>query len=61
MEFSERELFVIGHALKHLYDEVTELQSVDDNAEDFNYPTYLSEINNIQTRITDNMPRETLN
>ena len=55
MKFSDRELEVIGHALKTLYEQVNE---IDPNYE---FENYLIEINDIQTRITDNMPRETLN
>tara|TARA_Y100000310_G_scaffold123110_1_gene121861 strand:- start:110 stop:277 length:168 start_codon:yes stop_codon:yes gene_type:complete len=55
MKFSDRELEVIGHALKTLHEQVNE---IDPNYE---FEDYLIEINDIQTRITDNMPRETLN
>ena len=55
MKFSDRELEVIGHALKTLYEQVNE---IDPNYE---FEDYLIEINDIQTRITDNMPTETLN
>ena len=61
MKFSDRELEVIGHALNTLYEEVKEMyeEGSGDGEDDFVH--YLSEIKNIQTRITDNMPKETLN
>jgi len=55
MKFTDRELEVIGHALKTLHEQVNE---IDPNYE---FEDYLMEINDIQTRITDNMPKETLN
>ena len=56
MKFTERELEVIGHALKELHESV---QRLDKNEPAFK--DYLYEINNIQNRITDAMPKETLN
>ena len=55
MKFSDRELEVIGHALKTLHEQVNE---IDPNYE---FEDYLMEINDIQTRITDNMPNEIIN
>ena len=61
MEFTDRELEVIGHALLTLYDQVKEMyeEGSGDGVDDFAH--YLSEIKDIQTRITDNIPKETLN
>ena len=60
MRFTNRELEVIGQALKELHESV---QAIDKNEPDDHtaFKDYLYEINKIQTRITDNMPRETLN
>lgn len=61
MKFTDRELEVIGHALLTLYDQVKEMyeEGSGDGVDDFAH--YLSEIKNIQTRITNNIPTETLN
>jgi len=60
MKFSERELEVIGHSLKTLYEQVKEIEDERLEGED-DFIDYLSEIKNIQIMITDNMPKETLN
>ena len=60
MEFTDRELEVMGHALNTLYDQVKSMhEDRYGGVEDFAH--YLSEIKDIQTRITDNIPKETLN
>ena len=61
MKFTGRELEVIGHSLNHLYEEVKEMyeEGSGDGVDDFAH--YLSEIKDIQTRITNNIPTETLN
>ena len=61
MEFTDRELEVMGHALNTLYDQDKSMyeEGSGDGVEDFTH--YLSEIKDIQTRITDNIPKETLN
>ena len=61
MKFTERELEVIGNALNTLYEEVKEMyeEGSGDGVDDFTH--YLSEIKNIQTWITNNIPKETLN
>ena len=60
MKFSERELEIIGHALKTLYEQVKGIE--DERVDrDYDFIDYLSEIKNIQNRITDAMPKETLN
>jgi len=61
MKFSDRELEVIGHSLNHLYEEVKEMYETGSGDGESGFTDYLNEIKNIQTRITDNMPRETLN
>ncbi len=61
MTFSERELEVIGHSLNHLYEEVKEMYETGSGDGEPGFVDYLNEIKNIQTRITDNMPTETLN
>ena len=62
MEFTDRELEVIGHALLTLYDQVKSMyeDSPSESAEN-DFAHYLSEIKDIQTRITNNIPTETLN
>jgi|14BtaG_2_1085337.scaffolds.fasta_scaffold106742_1 hypothetical protein len=61
MEFTDRELEVIGHGLLTLYNQVKEMyeEGSGDGVDDFAH--YLSEIKDIQTRITNNIPTETLN
>ena len=59
MKFSERELEVIGHALKTLYEQVKEIEDERRDGED-DFIDYLNEIKNIQIMITDAMPKETL-
>jgi len=61
MKFSERELEVIGHALNSLYEDVKEMYEEGSGDGEDDFVDYLSEISNIQTRITDNMPKEILN
>ena len=61
MKFTERELEVIGHALNTLYEQVKEMYENSEGDEEQELLEYLYEINDIQTRITDNMPKETLN
>ena len=61
MKFSERELEVIGHSLKTLYEQVKEMYENSEGDQEQELLEYLYEIKNIQTRITDNMPKETLN
>ena len=56
MKFTERELEVIGNALNTLYEEVKEMYEEDSGDEVFVH--YLSEIKNIQTRITDNISED---
>ena len=60
MKFSARELEIIGHALKTLYEQVKGIE--DERVDrDYDFIDYLSEIKNIQIMITDAMPKETLN
>jgi len=61
MKFSERELEVIGHSLNTLYEQVKEMYENSEGDQEQELLEYLYEIKNIQTRITDNMPKETLN
>jgi len=61
MKFSDRELEVIGHALNVLYEQVKEMYENSEGDQEQELLEYLYEIKNIQTRITDNMPKETLN
>ena len=61
MKFTESELEVIGHALNSLYEDVKEMYEEGSGDGEDDFVDYLSEISNIQTRITDNMPKETLN
>ena len=61
MKFSDRELEVIGVGLKSLYEEIKEIYENSKGEDEQNFLQYLYEIKNIQTRITDNMPKETLN
>ena len=61
MKFTERELEVIGHALNSLYEDVKEMYEEGSGDGEDDFVDYLSEISNIQTRITDNMPKEILN
>ena len=60
MKFTDRELEVIGHALKTLYEQVKEIEDERGDGDD-DFIDYLSEIKNIQTTITDNMSNELLN
>ena len=60
MKFTDRELEVIGHALKTLYEKVKEIEDERGDGDD-DFIDYLSEIKNIQTMITDNMSNELLN
>ena len=60
MKFTDRELEVIGHALKTLYEQVKEIEDEREDGDD-DFIDYLSEIKNIQTTITDNMSNELLN
>ena len=61
MKFTDRELEVIGHALNVLYEQVKEMYENSEGDQEQELLEYLYEIKNIQTRITDNMPKETLN
>ena len=61
MKFTERELEVIGHALKAFYEEIKEMYETGSGDGEHEFLDYLYEIKNIQTRITDNIPKETLN
>ena len=61
MKFTKRELEVIGVGLKSLYEEIKEIYENSEGDDEQNFLQYLYEINDIQTRITDNMPKETLN
>ena len=61
MKFSDRELEVIGHSLNVLYEQVKEMYENSEGDQEQELLEYLYEIKNIQTRITDNMPKETLN
>ena len=61
MKFPERELEVIGHSLNTLYEQVKEMYENSEGDQEQELLEYLYEIKNIQTRITDNMPKETLN
>ena len=61
MKVSERELEVIGHSLNTLYEQVKEMYENSEGDQEQELLEYLYEIKNIQTRITDNMPKETLN
>jgi len=61
MKFTDRELEVIGHGLLTLYGQVKEMyeEGSDDGTDTFVH--YLSEIKDLQTRITNNIPNEKLN
>ena len=61
MKFTERELEVIGHSLNTLYEQVKEMYENSEGDQEQELLEYLYEIKNIQTRITDNIPKETLN
>ena len=61
MKFTDRELEVIGHALTVLHDTVEEMYEEGSGDGENDFSDYLNEINNIQTTITNNMPREILN
>ena len=56
-KFTNRELEVIQHGLKILYEEIKEI----DEHEDDDFRDYLYEIKNIQNRISDTMQHEILN
>ena len=56
--FSNRELEVIQHALKQLYEDVSVMN---DHQSDSEFIDYLHEIKDIQNRISDTMQNETLN
>jgi len=55
---SQRELEVIQHALKQLYEDVSVMN---DHQSDSEFIDYLHEIKDIQNRISDSMQNETLN
>ena len=61
MKFTNRELEVLGHGLLTLYNQVKEMyeEGSDDGTNTFVH--YLSEIKELQTRITNNIPNKTLN
>ena len=61
MKFSERELEVIGEALKTLYELIKEMYEGGSGDGEHGFLDYLYEIKNIQTTITDNMSNELLN
>ena len=61
MKFSDRELEVIGHGLKTLYDQIKEMYETESGDGEDDFIHYFNEIKNIQTRITNNIPKETLN
>ena len=52
MKFTERELEVIGHALKVLHDTVEEMYEEGSGDGEDDFSDYLSEIKHIQTRRT---------
>ena len=56
--FSQRELEVIQHALKQLYEDVSVMN---DHQSDAEFTDYLHEIKIIQNRISDTMQHEILN
>ena len=56
--FSQRELEVIQHALKQLYEDVSVMN---DHQSDAEFSDYLHEIKTIQDRISDTMQHEILN
>ena len=55
---SQRELEVIQHALKQLYEDVSVMN---DHQSDSEFTDYLHEIKTIQDRISDTMQHEILN
>ena len=55
---TQRELEVIQHALKQLYEDVSVMN---DHQSDAEFTDYLHEIKNIQDRISDTMQHEILN
>ena len=55
---SQRELEVIQHALKQLYEDVSVMN---DNQSDAEFTDYLHEIKTIQDRISSTMQHEILN